>query len=197
MNKKIGNVTFGKNGYGIDNINPFNNHLKANRHWKIDKPLNEFENAIIYLLNNRTLFASTRYTNIILINKNEISKIGEIDSADDTISIDDINNITFQQVLDGNYIFYDPMGDSILINLDKDAVVFNLDPISMEKLQKKSVLPIRINYDNKFIRLSNKDLDVYIISGGEYKKLDNEASKEIIQIYNQQCDRMELEKADD
>ena len=193
MNKKIGNTTFGQNGYGDIGVNPFNYPLKANRHWNIVKPFNEFEYAIMYLLNNRTLPASTRYTNIILVDKNGILKIGSIDSVEATININDMNDVTYQQVINGNYNFYDPLGDSILINLDEDAVVFDLDPTSMDELQKKSLLPIRINFDNKFIRLSNEDLDVYMISGGDYKKLSDEAGKEIIELYNKQYKRLNAE----
>ena len=193
MYKKIGNSTFGQNGYGDIGVNPFNYPLKANRHWNIVKSFNEFENAIMYLLNNRILPASTRYTSIILVDKSGISKIGVIDSVEATININDMNDITYQQVINGNYNFYDPLGDSLLINLDEDAVVFDLDPISMEELQKKSLLPIRINFDNKFIRLSNDDLDVYMISGGDYKKLSDEAGKEIIELYNKQCERLNAE----
>lgn len=193
MNKKIGNTTFGQHGYGDIGVNPFNYPLKANRHWNIVKPLNEFENAILYLLNNRTLPAATRYISIILVDKKGIIKIGSIDSVDAVININDINDVTFQQVLDGNYNFYDPLGDSILINLDEDAVIFDLDPISMDELQKKSLLPIRINFDNKFIRLSNEDLDVYMISGGDYKKLSDESGKEIIELYNKQYKRLNAE----
>ena len=193
MYKKIGNSTFGQNGYGDIGVNPFNYPLKANRHWNIVKPFNEFEYAIMYLLNNRTLPASTRYTSIILVDKNGISKIGSIDSVEATININDMNDVIYQQVINGNYNFYDPLGDSILINLDEDAVVFDLDPISMDELQKKSLLPIRINFDNKFIRLSNEDLDVYMISGGDYKKLSDEAGKEIIELYNKQYKRLNAE----
>ena len=195
MNKNIGNVTFGNNVYGTANVNvnPFNHPVRANRQWKIVKKFNEFENGIIWLLNNRTFPTSSRFTSIMLVNEEGISKIGEVDSNEALISINDVNDVTFQQVIDGNYNFYDPLGDSILINLDKDAVVFELDPISMEELQKESLLPIRTQFDNKFIRLSNKDLDVYMISGGDYKKLSEEAGAEIISLFNDQYKRLNAE----
>lgn len=195
MNKKIENATFGNNVYGTANVNvnPFNHSVRANRHWNVVKPLNEFESAIIWLLNNRTVPTSSRFTSIILVNNEGISKIGEVDSDNALISINDVNDVTFQQVVDGNYNFYDPLGDSILINLDEDAVVFELDPISMEELQNESPLPIRTQYDNKFIRLSNKDLDVYMISAGDYKKLSEEAGADIISLFNGQYKRLNAE----
>ncbi len=183
MDKRLESVKFGiNNAYGYS--------VNSSRAWKINKPFNGFEDAIIHLLNSRTAYSSTRYTSILLVDKNEILKVGVIDSEEFTINVNDMHDITWQQVIDGNYMFYDPMGDSILINLDKDAVIFGLDDVSMEELQKKTLLPIRLQFDNKYIRLSNDNLDVYMIARGSYTKLSDEASKEIIALFNKQNDRL-------
>lgn len=53
-----------------------------------------------------------------------------------------------------------------------------------------SVLPIRLADDNKFVRLSNDNLDVYMLSCGTYRKLSNDASKEIVSLYNTQMEEI-------
>ena len=55
----------------------------------------------------------------------------------------------------------------------------------MDKLQAKTLMPIDMG-NNKFIRLSNNELDVYNLINNEFIKLSEEAGKEVIALFNEQ-----------
>lgn len=158
------------------------------RNWSITKPFNEFDNALISILNQ--IGFNYRYNhkhNIVLINKDKIIQVGIADRDDNTILLTgNTEDIKYADVIEGNYVVHGNYIGLVAIKLDPDAVIFSLSPKSMEKLQAKTLMPLRIPFDNNFVRLSNETLDVYLLSEGSYYKLSEEASKEVIALFNEQ-----------
>lgn len=158
------------------------------RNWSITKPFNEFDNALISILNQIGFNYSYNHKhNIVLIDKDKITQVGIADRTDNTILLTgNTENIKYADVIEGNYVVHGNYIGLVVIKLDPDAVIFSLSPKSMEKLQAKTLMPLRIPFDNNFVRLSNETLDVYLLSEGSYYKLSEEASKEVIALFNEQ-----------
>ena len=158
------------------------------RNWSITKPFNEFDNALISILNQIGFNYSYNHKhNIVLIDKDKITQVGIADRTDNTILLTgNTENIKYADVIEGNYVVHGNYIGLVVIKLDPDAVIFSLSPKSMEKLQAKTLMPLRIPFDNNFVRLSNETLDVYLLSEGSYYKLSEEAGKEVIALFNEQ-----------
>lgn len=166
------------------------------RNWSITKPFNEFDNALISILNQIGFsYAYNHKHNIVLISKDKITQVGIADRNENTILLTgNTEDIKYADVIEGNYVVHGNYIGLVVIKLDPDAVIFSLSPKSMEKLQAKTLMPLRAQFDNNFVRLSNDSLDVYLLSEGSYYKLSEEASKEVISIFNGQ---EELNKGDE
>lgn len=166
------------------------------RNWSVAKPLNAFDTALISILTQITFnYSNNHKYNILLIHKDTITQIGVADKYENTILLtSDINNIEFDDVIGRSHVIYGNYIGSIAIKMDPDAEIFSLSPKAMEKLQSKTLMPLKIHFDNSFIRLSNESLDTYIISEGLCYKLSEEASKEVISIFN---GKEELNKGDE
>ncbi len=185
MNKKMSS-NLGMMGWnGVQNMN-FG--VNQPRNWSITKPFNEFDNALISILNQIGFNYSYNHKhNIVLIDKDKINQVGIADRTDNTILLTcNTENIKYADVIEGNYVVHGNYIGLVVIKLDPDAVIFSLSPKSMEKLQAKTLMPLRIPFDNNFVRLSNETLDVYLLSEGSYYKLSEEASKEVIALFNEQ-----------
>ena len=185
MNKKISS-SLGMMGWnGVQNTN-FG--VNQPRNWSITKPFNEFDNALVSILNQIGFsYAYNRKYNIVLINKDKITQVGIADRDENTILLTgDTKDIKYTDVIEGNYVVYGNYIGLITIKLDPDAVIFSLSPKSMEKLQSKTLMPLRIPFDNNFVRLSNESLDIYLLSEGSYYKLSEEAGREVIALFNEQ-----------
>ena len=167
-----------------------NMHLGVNqpRNWSVIKPFNDFDNALISILNNIGFnYSYNNKYNILLIKKDKITQVGVADRNENKIYLsNDMNDVKYSDVFEGNYIVYGNYTGLIAIKLDPDAVIFSLSPESMEKLQAKTLMPLRMRFDNNFVRLSNESLDVYLLSEGSYYKLSEEAGKEVIALFNEQ-----------
>lgn len=158
------------------------------RNWSITKPFSEFDNALISILNQIGFTYSYNHKhNIVLINKDKITQVGVADKTDNTILLTgNMEDIKYADVIEGNYVIHGNYIGLVVIKLDPDAVIFSLSPKSMEKLQAKTLMPLRIPFDNNFVRLSNETLDVYLLSEGSYYKLSEEAGREVIALFNEQ-----------
>lgn len=177
------------------NNNTFGNNRMFGRNWTVELPANEITEGMKILFGNLNYNISGS-NNIFLLNSDGIEQIG-FTTSNDCITITKDINLTKRQILEGNYVFRTPLVSAVCISTSPDVVVINLDQESMEKLMNKNLLPLDPYTDNIYIRIPNQRLDVYKFHFGQFVLLSDEASKEIIQIYNKQCDRMELEKADD
>ena len=171
------------------------NNVMFGRVWSVELPDNGFVEGLKILF-NRLHYSVSKTNNIYVINKNSIEKIG-FTAQDDRIIIEKDVNLTKEQVLEGNYIFRTPLISSICIATSQDIIVMPLDLESMKKLSKKNLLPVDPYVDNMYIRLPNNNLDVYKHQYGRFIKLSDEAGKEIISLFNQQCDRINTEKDDE
>ena len=184
-----------KNRNAYANVNNgmfgFNNSNGANHFWTVRKPLIEFEEGIISIVQNAYNRDNLPF-NIILINSTNIIHAGKV-YPDEAIL--DLNNhydgIDLNTVRNGNYIVGNENSQSIVIAVDPDVVVFALDIESMTKLQSKTLLPLNMSRNN-FVRLPNDTLDIYMMDGDSYYKLSDEAGKEVIAIYNEQVAREKL-----
>lgn len=158
------------------------------RNWSITKPFNEFDNALISILNQIGFsYAYNHKHNIVLISKDKITQVGIADRNENTILLTgNTEDIKYADVIEGNYVVHGNYIGLVVIKLDPDAVIFSLSPKSMEKLQAKTLMPLRAQFDNNFVRLSNDSLDVYLLSEGSYYKLSEEAGKEVIALFNEQ-----------
>ena len=158
------------------------------RNWSVAKPLNAFDTALISILTQITFnYSNNCKYNILLIHKDTITQVGVADRYENTILLtSDINNIEFNDVIDRSHIIYGNYIGSIAVKMDPDAEIFSLTPKSMEKLQAKTLMPLRIHVDNNFVRLSNESLDVYLLAEGSYHKLSEEAGREVIALFNEQ-----------
>ena len=162
--------------------------VNQSRNWSITKPFNEFDNALISILNQIGFSYSYNHKhNIVLINKDKITQVGIADRDENTILLTgNTEDIKYADVIEGNYIVHGDYIGLVAIKLDPDAVIFSLSPKSMEKLQAKTLMPLRMRFDNNFVRLSNESLDVYLLSEGSYYKLSEEAGREVIALFNEQ-----------
>lgn len=186
MNKK--RITSMSAGMGWNSMQNVNFGVNQPRNWTVSKPLNEFDTALISILTQITFnYSNNHKYNILLIHKDTITQIGVADKYENTILLtSDINNIEFDDVIGRSHVIYGNYIGSIAIKMDPDAEIFSLTPKSMEKLQAKTLMPLRIHFDNTFVRLSNESLDVYLLAEGSYHKLSEEASKEVIALFNEQ-----------
>lgn len=183
-------------GYpGMSSIGMYDNSIQNTnfgfnqpKNWSIKKPSNEFDTAIVTLLNQiRFNYMYNHKYNILLIYKNKIVQVGAADNYGNTITITkDTDKIHYDDVIGRSHIINGNYVGTIAIKLDPDAEIFSLSPKAMEKLQSKTLMPLKIHFDNSFIRLSNESLDTYMISEGLCYKLSEEASKEVISIFNGQ-----------
>lgn len=185
MNKKMSSHLGMMGWNGVQNTN-FG--VNQPRNWSITKPFNEFDNALVSILNQIGFsYAYNRKYNIVLINKDKITQVGIADRDENIILLTgDTKDIKYTDVIEGSRVVYGNYIGLIAIKLDPDAVIFSLSPKSMEKLQSKTLMPLRIPFDNNFVRLSNESLDVYLLSEGSYYKLSEEAGREVIALFNEQ-----------
>lgn len=185
MNKKMSSKLGMMGWNGVQNT-----YFGVNQpiNWSITKPFNAFDSALISILNQIGFSYNYNHKhNIVLINKDKITQVGVADRTDNTILLTgNTENIKYADVIEGNYVVHGNYIGLVVIKLDPDAVIFSLSPKSMEKLQAKTLMPLRIPFDNNFVRLSNETLDVYLLSEGSYYKLSEEASKEVIVLFNEQ-----------
>lgn len=185
MNKKMSS-NLGMMGWnGVQNTNV---GVNQPRNWSITKPFTAFDSALVSILNQIGFsYAYNHKHNIVLIKKDKITQIGIADKNDNSILLTgDTKDIKYADVIEGNYVIHGNYIGLVVIKLDPDAVIFSLSPKSMEKLQAKTLMPLRIHFDNTFVRLSNETLDVYLLSEGSYCKLSEEAGREVIALFNEQ-----------
>lgn len=157
--------------------------FRMNATWRVNKPKTEFEEKVISLM---SCSVTNRMFEIYTIEKDKINHIGNVDNAHNELNLyADCSNISGEQVMNGNYMINDHRNAALIIALDPDAVIFSLHGEYMDKLQAKTLMPIDMG-NNKFIRLSNNELDVYNLINNEFIKLSEEAGREVIALFNEQ-----------
>jgi hypothetical protein len=157
--------------------------FRMNVTWRVNKLKTEFEEKVIQVMSGNM---TNRMYEIYTIKKDKINHIGNVNNMHNELNLyADCSHISGEQVMNGNYMINDYRNAALIIALDPDALIFNLDGEYMEKLQTKTLMPIDMG-NNKFIRLSNDKLDVYNLINNEFIKLSEEASKEVIALFNEQ-----------
>lgn len=157
--------------------------FRMNATWRVNKPKTEFEEKVISLM---SCSVTSRIFEIYTIEKDKINHIGNVNNMHNELNLyADCSHISGEQVMNGNYMINDHRNAALIIVLDPDAVIFSLHGEYMDKLQSKTLMPIDMG-NNKFIRLSNNELDVYNLINNEFIKLSEEAGKEVIELFNEQ-----------
>ena len=157
--------------------------FRMNATWRVNKPKTEFEEKVISLM---SCSVANRMFEIYTIEKDKINHIGNVNNMHNELNLyADCSSISGEQVMNGNYMINDYRNAALIIALDPDAVIFSLHGEYMDKLQAKTLMPIDMG-NNKFIRLSNNELDVYNLINNEFIKLSEEAGKEVIALFNEQ-----------
>lgn len=129
---------------------------------------------------------TNRMFEIYTIEKDKINHIGNVNNMHNELNLyADCSHISGEQVINGNYMINDYRNAALIIALDPDALMFSLHGEYMDKLQAKTLMPIDMG-NNKFIRLSNNELDVYNLINNEFIKLSEEAGREVIALFNEQ-----------
>lgn len=165
--------------------------FRMNATWRVNKVKTEFEEKVIQVMSGNM---TNRMYEIYTVEKDKINHIGNVDNIHSEINLyTDCSHISGEQFMNGNYMINDYRNGALIIVLDPDALLFSLDGEYMEKLQAKTLMPIDMA-NNKFIRLSNDKLDVYNLINNEFIKLSEEASREVITLFNEQ---EELNKGDE
>lgn len=157
--------------------------FRMNATWRVNKPKTEFEEKVIQVMSGNM---TNRMYEIYTVEKDKINHIGNVDNIHSELNLyADCSHISGEQFMNGNYMINDYRNGALIIVLDPDALLFILHGEYMDKLQAKTLMPIDMG-NNKFIRLSNNELDVYNLINNEFIKLSEDAGKEVIALFNEQ-----------